>query len=325
MVYAKFSVARAAVEVFSRSPVRARCRRLAALLLMQRGMDGNLLVATDFTHYSHDAVERVARLPLQPGTRVTLLHVVPMGLDASVTARLERAARAMMAGATATLEAELARTGRSRIAHQAMVAVGRPAEMIAQSALELRAGLVVIGRGKRHGFGERLLGSTAEQVVRSCPADVLLITRTRSAPYRRPFVAVDLSEVSRNVLTAAVRLCEPAHELIAMHAFDVPYAVMLTEGGMPANEVADFVSDGERKARAALDSWTRAASELVPKVQSLLIAGDPRESIPATAVANGADLIAIGSHRHSRIAGLLTGSVSEWIARIAPRDLLVVR
>jgi nucleotide-binding universal stress UspA family protein len=288
-------------------------------------MDGNILVATDFTRYAHDAVERIGRLPLEPGARITLLHVVPSGLDEAVSARLEASSRTMIAGAAATLEAELIRAGRHGIAHESIVARGRPAEVIAERAHQLHARLVVIGRGERHGIGERLLGSTAERVVRSCDANVLLITRARSAPYRRPLLAIDFSDVSRRALVATLRLCGHAAEIAVLHAFDAPYLVMLREGGMPEKEVADYVSASERKARAQLDGWLHEARVVAPHIEPLLMAGDARDAILATAHARNNDLIVIGSQRHSRIGGLLTGSVSEWIARVAPRDVLVVR
>lgn len=107
--------------------------------------------------------------------------------------------------------------------------------------------------------------------------------------------------------------------------YDAPYLALLEEGGMSGKERGAYLAELGAGARARLAAWLRSVARPGVQYQPLVMPGDPRQHILDEAERRGADLIVVGSKRHTRIGGLLLGSVSERIARSAERDLLVVR
>lgn len=57
---------------------------------------------------------------------------------------------------------------------------GKPADEITAYATEIDADIVAMGTRGRHGEHRFLLGSVAEQVVRTCPVPVLTVRQLRS-------------------------------------------------------------------------------------------------------------------------------------------------
>lgn len=293
---------------------------------MERRPLGNVLVATDFTRHGHEAVARAMWLPVSQGSGITLLHVVPPGAPDALATRVIDSARELMARADALAAAEAARAGLSQIDRFVVVEAGRPDERIVERARQGRAELVVVGRGERHGVRERLLGSTAERVVRASEPSVLVVTGTPTGPYRRPLLAVDLSEVSPRVVEWAVRLSDASvRALPVVHSYGAPYLPMLREGGMAPPDLDRSMAELEHHAAARFDAWLESMRHVSVPLERAFTLGDPRQLILDEAERRRADLIVIGSRRHSRIGGLLVGSVAESIARHAACDLLLVR
>ena len=68
----------------------------------------------------------------------------------------------------------------------------------------------------------------------------------------------------------------------------------------------------------------RAVARGAPHVSTDVFVGDPAEQILACADARQADLIALGSRGHGRLAGLLLGSVAQKVVALARCAVLVV-
>jgi nucleotide-binding universal stress UspA family protein len=119
----------------------------------------------------------------------------------------------------------------------------------------------------------------------------------------------------------------------ANDALRVALSVLAPDGRLTAVTVAEVDVEG-----AAEDWLTRVraeADEAHAEAQEVL-AGDTRASarsvegqaardLIATARAEGADLLALGSHGGSRVAGILFGSVATRVVHDAPCSVMVVR
>lgn len=68
----------------------------------------------------------------------------------------------------------------------------------------------------------------------------------------------------------------------------------------------------------------RAAAKGVRLISTEVFVGEPAEQILACANARQADLIAMGSRGHGRLAGLLLGSVAQKVVALAHGAVLVV-
>ena len=151
----------------------------------------HILVPIDFSPSSDAAVDYAATLARSLGASIHLLHVredsfagpapyelhPPGGRD-----RRERSyqlARARLSGIAAQVEDAAARV-------TVEVRSGTPTDAIVQAAVDYGADLVVMGTHGRSGLQHLLLGSVAEQVIRSARCPVLAVretTRIAAAPH----------------------------------------------------------------------------------------------------------------------------------------------
>ena len=100
------------------------------------------------------------------------------------TARLARPERHPLEAGEAVLKRALERVRGAPVAVETVLVPhpgGRLADRVLQQASEWPADLVVLGTHGRRGVGRMLLGSDAEQVLRTAPVPVLLV-RAPNAP-----------------------------------------------------------------------------------------------------------------------------------------------
>ena len=131
-------------------------------------------------------------------------------------------------------------------------------------------------------------------------------------------VGVDGTEESLAALSQARRLLVPGGKLIAVSVCEERIAV---HAGFDAPRLADEITREAEVARA------RAAALIadLPGAEARPAHGRPVERLLAVAAEAGADLIAVGSRGHGRLAGILVGSVAAEILHRAPQSVLVAR
>lgn len=142
-----------------------------------------ILVPTDFSACSDDALAYASRLALHEDARVVLLHVVELAAGLEPTTRIypEGLSEAVTVGAFASqgaqesLDAQLARVPRHGASVEKRIAFGRPIDTVCELADELGVDLVVIGTHGRTGLKHLFLGSVAERIVRTCKVPVLTL------------------------------------------------------------------------------------------------------------------------------------------------------
>jgi nucleotide-binding universal stress UspA family protein len=141
---------------------------------------------------------------------------------------------------------------------------------------------------------------------------------------RRILVPTDFGEHSRNALNYGAALADKFRAaLTLLHV--LPYDVLVPPDPMLAAPVPVPPPVGqEDDARAALD---RLRAD--PKLDGLDVAtevvrGDPAEEIVRYARQREIDLIVLGTHGHTGLAHLLTGSTAERVVRRAPCPVLTV-
>lgn len=138
-----------------------------------------ILVPTDFSETSEAAVRHGVDLARTFNAGLILLYVgdaarevateFPLGLDASLLdAERERLLRVISPADQAQVHPEF------------VMAAGSPAAEIVRCAEEREVDLVVMGTHGRGGVKHLLLGSVAEQVIRTAPCPVLVV-RSMSA------------------------------------------------------------------------------------------------------------------------------------------------
>ena len=288
--------------------------------MASRNVLSSVVVPTDFSEGSHQALTRALRLPLGPKSKVTLLHVLPD----DIPGRLRK--EALVEG-DRNLEKALARVhrlaldrGLSPRQFVSDVVEGDAASEIVKRARTVEADVIVMGRhGRSTSLLDLHLGSTAKKVVRDGEAPVLIVRGNPTAAYQRAVIAVDLTIGSPKVLKAARPYVEGAADVEVIHAASVPYADYVVMNEDLAQEIRDDTSATAVKQLKALVAKSGIAAQVK------VVGGDARLLISEAAKAKKAELVVVGTHGRKGVRKLILGSVAEWVMTHAACDVLVTR
>jgi nucleotide-binding universal stress UspA family protein len=153
-------------------------------------MYSRILVATDGSPTSEQAIEQAARLAKDQQAQLRIVHVIEQSRLAfaaagPVAVDLESILDALRKSGQAALER--GRAIAQQLGVQADAAIvgddaidDRVAMVLADEARRWKADLIVLGTHGRRGINHLLMGSVAEAVARVAPAHVLLV-RARAA------------------------------------------------------------------------------------------------------------------------------------------------
>lgn len=286
---------------------------------------GRIVFGTDFSAASLNGLRWVAER-FAPGAELVLVHAVEPAEHAPYLPPPERGAReeaerVACAEASARLH-EVAATLPAPLVRCEVVA-DRAVQGVARVAEDVGADLVAVGPHGEHPRPWKMLGSTAERLIRVSPVPVLVAAAVRDAAPRSVLVAVDASEMTPWVIewSAAVMSSLSAAATV-LHVAPGSDAVRAAaeRTSRPAAEVAAEI---HRKAR----EWVAAVAEQVgpqDRVTARVEHGAPDDSILAVARAVDADLIVIGRRRAGRALPAVLGSTASAVLRGAPCPVLVV-
>jgi nucleotide-binding universal stress UspA family protein len=285
-----------------------------------------VVVATDFSEASEQALAVAARWSQQLDTPLTVLHVYdpsPIGPSAAsplpswpteAGARaIEHEARERIAalgdGILAGVKYEVATHDHPRPALGAVEYVNDD-------------DLLIVGTHGRTGVKRVLLGSVAEQIIRHAPCTVLAVRGTvdlDSFP-KRMVVCTDFSDEAVPAVTAAATVAR---------AFSIPAALLYVEHTDIWQEATDSANNDELEAaRAKVDGALQSlhGRHLPPPVKTEFVVADHRpDGIVDHAKQTDVDLLVLATHGRTGIARLVLGSVTERVIRAAPCPVLVVR
>lgn len=252
---------------------------------------GDVLVPTDFSDGPRFAIDRAARLPLGIGASVGLLHVLPDDFDEGSAKQADAGEKRRTEQLRDTARRALDAAGNEDRDVFVSVVRGQPFVEITRHARHGRAELIVVGRHGERTFRDLLIGTTAERVIRKGDVSVLIVSKPPEGNYRRPLVAVDMSDSSRLALELALRICDPAVEKIdVVHVVALAHSVYVTE----VAPIPDSRVENVQRANSEL-------SEFLGKIGShahwnvILKTGEPRQAILDEAMARNSDLIAVGT------------------------------
>jgi nucleotide-binding universal stress UspA family protein len=140
-----------------------------------------ILVPTDFTETSDKAVEWALGLAAKLGAAVTVMHAYELPIigfpDGAIIATPEIASHIADAS-RAALDATVKRLAGRGIAIESVLREGVIWEEINAVAESIAADLIVIGTHGRKGLARALLGSMAENVIRTATRPVVSIRDT---------------------------------------------------------------------------------------------------------------------------------------------------
>lgn len=212
---------------------------------------------------------------------------------------------------------------------RSVVRVGRPHEVLREVAAAEQADLVVIGAHGERSRQSRLLGTTAERLVRTTDRPVLVCISSPSAPPTEIVVAVDDSPMAQPVLAMADALARRFGAcLTLLHVLgNAVLSTALSVAAATAGSEEEAADQVRTELREETQRWLRQLSPTPPGagVRGAVVAhGNAGDEILATARRSHAELIVLGRHGAGRVLPPLLGGTVRAVLHESPCSVLVV-
>lgn len=141
-----------------------------------------ILVATDFSEGSDEAIDRAIEMARPSGAAVEIIHVVELAEEFPFgTTYFDADYGALYANIDAQLASRAARFRAAGLACETKIVEGSASTEIARRGRDIGADLIVVGTHGRTGLAHAMLGSVAERVVRRASCPVLTVPFSRKA------------------------------------------------------------------------------------------------------------------------------------------------
>lgn len=203
-------------------------------------------------------------------------------------------------------------------------------EALIRHVLDREAGLLVVGLPPAEAREGRRWSAAHWELVRHCPAPVLL---TQGLPWARPpriVAALDPSghharhaDLERAILAQASELATATGgELHAWHAWEPGLGSAI--GGLDRPLASEL--PGERAAQRhqeALDEALQAAG--VEPARTVIVQGRPERALPEYCRQERIDVVVMGAIARNPFGRIFIGSTAERVLDQLPCDLLVVK
>src|SRR5678815_589500 len=138
----------------------------------------SILVPTDFSETAARALDYASALAAKLGARIHVVHVIgipALGIPELGVALTSVTIDSLVRDNQAALDRLVDSRRNQATFGDVLLRTGDPRDMILQAANEVHADLIVIGTHGRRGLARALLGSVAEEVVRTAPCPVVTV------------------------------------------------------------------------------------------------------------------------------------------------------
>jgi len=141
-----------------------------------------ILVATDFSQGSDEALERAIEMAKQSAAEVEIVHVLELTEEFPFgTVYFDADYGVLYARVDQELSRRAERFRQAGLACGTKIVEGGAAAEIAKRGRDIGADLIVVGTHGRTGLAHAMLGSVAERVVRRASCPVLTVPYSRKA------------------------------------------------------------------------------------------------------------------------------------------------
>lgn len=290
----------------------------------------SILVDIDASDRAQPALERAARLARKAGARLTIVDV--MGVPSHARRYLP-----------ASIEEEIAARRRADLVRIAAEIRGVPVEtrlLDGQVGNALIDEVVASGHDLIVREGARDLvaprraptGAVDVELLRRCPCPVLLVGPGAATDHPRIAAAVDTDTDEETGKALNSRIAEIASlmaelengSVTLLHAWEV-FGEGMVRSVSSDDAFAAYLADARERAADNFERFARSLGPPLADFPAELRRGEPEDVIPQFVVAEGVDLMVMGSVARRGIAGFLVGDTAEIILRKLACSLLVVK
>lgn len=296
------------LELAVAAPTAPAVALAAPARLSPVGRFERVLLATDGSEFSAGAVRVALGMSKKCEAELTTMSMVLIGASGEGNPVEDlRQAEAEAREVLDRVKAEATRQGwqtRTELRQGS-----QPYKEIVRLADDLRADVIVMGRRGRRGLARMMVGESTRNAIGYADCNVLVVPKAADVWTKRVLLATD---GSRHSDMAAVVAGELARKC------ELPVSVV---------SVLRPQFDEARRAegRAAVERVKAALEREGARVDAAVLEGDPADQVTEYAMAQGADLIVLGSHGRTGLGRLLLGSVSEKVIGRATCPVMVVK
>lgn len=276
-----------------------------------------ILVATDLSAASDEALRRGVRLAMALGAKLGVVHAVPDMIGAEPVFTKDTADMANMLPALhrRLMNEAVSRTvkaGAEEGAFDVSVVDGKPADAILAHAKSWGADLLVVAATGKTGLAKLLVGSVSSRLLKESPVSVLLVRHTGFT--RKLFVATDFSDGSDAAFDIATQIAGKSGLFTTLcHVVDAPRFPEM--GQVPLDVKSKVFDEVETELQqtmkdSGLDgNWLVEEGETGAALLEAMAKVEPEIAVLAT----------------SGKTGQVYGSIAQKIAERAPVSILIVK
>ena len=289
-----------------------------------------VLIGTSLTEASDQVMRAGLKVARAAGARVVLAHAFPPHMNyggAPYVPELPDVVEAEKEGLRRKIEGQAHLLGiRPEERAGTFLEIGPAHQVLIEVAKTTNADLIVVGAAEEPILA-KLLGSTADRVVRKATCPVLVVRRELPVPPARVLLPVDLSLLSAEAVREGLAV------LRLLARYDGPAAIL------PEVEALCVITELDRHLFAPEEAPERAeikVQEDLKRFLSLHAADSPFPVAPRTASGYvedeillrirkwEPDLVVLGTHGRSGFERFLLGSVATRIVHNGDANVLIV-
>jgi universal stress protein E len=288
-----------------------------------------IIVDLDAAATAHPALDRAVELARACGASLHLVDVVTVpdaarrylpgdAEDLVIGARLSRLRR--LAGSVEGIQVTVE------------VLSGPPAEALITAAVRGGCDLLIRSHARDLAAAPRALGSVDMQLFRHCPGTVWAVgPQVVNAP-RAVLAAVHADRHRADEERLNTRILETARgmarasggHLVVLQAWHA-FAEDMLRSRYSAEDFRAYVRAAEESAREDFDQLLKRCAEFVQGAGIAFVKGLPEEVVPAYSVANGIDLVVMGTMARRGFQGWMMGNTAERLLQRLPCSIMAVK
>ncbi len=267
----------------------------------------NILVTTDFTKSSENALENAIALAKIFKSKISLIHVLPDDI------KKEKAGLFLSDAATKKMKELLEGIKSKGIkVDEPVLEYGNISDKVIKMAHNINANVIMIGAGEKAENEAFQLGTTVEKIIRKSDKPVWVIKNNSSLDIKNILCPVDFSSESSRALKNAISLSRRFKaRLIIFNVYKIGYPTAL-------GSKMDWDEENDEKSSEQLKNFNLFLKDFNLKNlnwEKEIKGGDPSAKIRKAISKYKSDLTIMGTSGKTGLSRFIMGSVTEKVIR----------